>query len=327
VTKRVFLAAPLGALVLVAHPLVCDGQTPAAAVPVLLERTEPVPPAALSALPRRDLVVLVEAKIAADGGVASAAPVGCVAPAFLGEARAAVNAVRSWRFRPTGGGEETILVGVNWARLGYREPSGGPVPEVTTGRRGRPILEAPAVHPGTFPPPPGTSNVRAGLTIDEGGIPIDAVPLEPVNPLTGAALDAALRWRFKPDAAAPRRRVEVTVSVVATASFGLPRWEWPVSPPPCGIPPEAGVVAPRAIREATPSYTQAAMKAKQQGIVIVELLLDTDGSILAGRVTRSLPLLDRSALECARRWRFTPRIVNGVAAPAVVTIELNFALR
>jgi periplasmic protein TonB len=112
-----------------------------------------------------------------------------------------------------------------------------------------------------------------------------------------------------------------------TPSFGLPRWEWPASAPSCQGRQEAGVVAPRAVREAKPAHTAEAMQAKHQGRVIVEVLLGADGSILAGRVARSLPLLDRSALECVRRWRFTPMLVKGTPTTAVITIELMFALK
>jgi TonB family protein len=325
--RRRLPAAVLGALFLFAHAFVGDAQSRASAVPVLLERKEVAPPMLLRGRPRGDLVFLIQAKLSADGGVASADPVGCVAPAILGEARASVNAVRSWRFRPTGRSDETVLVGVNWARPANRETVDGAAPAVVAGRPARPVLDAPAVHPGTFAPAPGKSSVRVELTVDETGIPVDAVPLDPVSPLTAAALDAALRWRFKPSAAASRRRIQVTVPVVETPSFGPPRWEWKASTSGCAGGEDAGVVPPRAIRAANPSYTREAMQAKQQGIVIVEALLGEDGAMLAGRITRSLPLLDRSALECARRWQFTPRLVDGVPTPTVITIELNFALK
>lgn len=304
---------------------------PTGSLPVLIERTEPTLPAPLRGLSRGDMVVLIRTTVSADGSVAAAVPMGldCLAPADLGLARTAAIAVKSWRFRATGGREEAIVVGVNWARPANREEVDGPVPTIVTGRRQpRATVSPPAVHPGTFAPDSGESSIRAELTIDEAGIPIDAVPIASANPLaTAAALDAGLHWRFQPDASVPRRRVQVTIPIVMPASFGPPRWTWPVSVSNCADRrQEVGIVQPRTVREEQPHYPARALKAKEQGPVTVEVLLGENGSVLAGRVTRSLPLLDQAALECVQRWRFTPMLVDGVPKPTAVSIELRFAI-
>jgi TonB family protein len=301
-------------------------------LPVLTERVEPALPAPVRGLPRGDTVVLIRTTVSADGSVAAAVPMGldCLAPTDLGLARTAAVAVKSWRFRATGGGEETIVVGVNWARPANREAVDGPVPTIMSGRRQpRAIFSAPAVHPGTFAPDSRGTSIRAELTIDEAGIPIDAVPIASANPLaTAAALDAGLRWRFQPEASVPRRRVQVEIPIVMPASFGPPRWTWPVSVSNCAARrQEAGIVQPRTVREEQPHYPARALKAKEQGPVAVEVLLGENGSVLAGRVTRSLPLLDQAALECVQRWRFTPMLVDGVPKPTAVSIELLFAIK
>jgi protein TonB len=44
-------------------------------------------------------------------------------------------------------------------------------------------------------------------------------------------------------------------------------------------------------------------------------------------VLRSVPLLDKAALDAVRQWRFTPTLLNGVPVPIVMTVTVNFELR
>jgi len=45
--------------------------------------------------------------------------------------------------------------------------------------------------------------------------------------------------------------------------------------------------------------------------VIIEALIGTDGLVEEERVLRSIPLLDRIALEVVSQWEFTPTLLNG----------------
>jgi len=296
------------------------------AAPTVVDRKEAVFPVRWHA--RGDLIVLIEAKIGMDGRVVSAAPVGRYAPAHGGEVRTAVRAVEAWRFRSPSGTEVTTLVGINFAGPANLTPVDSSVPVGRDVKRPRVVHHAPALYPDDVTPDWKQSRgVLVGLTIESTGIPVDAVALEPVNALTAPALDAALRWRFEANTKVPRRRVEVSVPFAVTASFGPPRAEWPSTARATDGREEKNVVPPKAIRQAQPFYTFEAMQKKQQGNVIVEVLVGVDGAVLAGRINRSLPLLDRSALDCVRKWAFTPMLVDGQPTPAVVMIDLRFTLK
>ncbi len=70
-----------------------------------------------------------------------------------------------------------------------------------------------------------------------------------------------------------------------------------------------GVSMPEVISEKKPEYTSAAMRAKVQGTVEVEAIVNTDGTVTNARVVRSLDDrfgLDEKAIEAVRLWRFRP---------------------
>jgi TonB family protein len=83
------------------------------------------------------------------------------------------------------------------------------------------------------------------------------------------------------------------------------------------------------IKEVKPQYTSDAMRAKIQGAVLVECVVNTDGSVSNVRVIRSLDAtygLDEEAIKAARQWRFQPGTRNGEPVPVLVSIELTFTL-
>ena len=89
-----------------------------------------------------------------------------------------------------------------------------------------------------------------------------------------------------------------------------------------------GAVLPKILKEVKPEYSSAAMRAKVQGAVEVEVLVAADGTVADARVIHKLhPDLDASALQTTRAWRFGSPTVNGQPVPMVVTIELTFTLR
>jgi protein TonB len=94
--------------------------------------------------------------------------------------------------------------------------------------------------------------------------------------------------------------------------------------------PGNGVELPRIIREVRPNYTADAMRAKVQGTVWIEAVVNTDGTVGNVHVVRSLDQtfgLDQEALKAAKQWRFVPGTRFGRPVPVLVTIELTFTLR
>ena len=91
-----------------------------------------------------------------------------------------------------------------------------------------------------------------------------------------------------------------------------------------------GVSSPVLIRELKPNYTGEAMRARIQGIVTVEAVVMTDGSVGEAHIIRSLDQqfgLDKEALKTVKQWRFRPGMLKGQAVPVLIQIELSFTLR
>jgi protein TonB len=102
----------------------------------------------------------------------------------------------------------------------------------------------------------------------------------------------------------------------------------PPPPPPPSKPvrPGGDIKMPTKIRDVAPVYPQIAQTANVEGMVIIEAVIATDGSIRDARVLRSIPLLDRAALDAVRQWRYEPTRLNGVVVPVIVTVTVQFHL-
>jgi len=73
-----------------------------------------------------------------------------------------------------------------------------------------------------------------------------------------------------------------------------------------------------------PQYPPEARAAGIQGVVLAEIVIDGEGSVIDARVVRSVPLLDEAALKAVKNWRFTPTVVNGQAVPVRMIVTVNF---
>jgi TonB family protein len=101
--------------------------------------------------------------------------------------------------------------------------------------------------------------------------------------------------------------------------------------PPAGVfrfQPGGDVTAPRLIKSGRPNYPADAMRAKIQGVVKLEAVVERDGTVGEVRVTRSLDRkfgLDDAAINSLKQYRFTPGAKDGTPVPVLVSIEVSFS--
>lgn len=91
-----------------------------------------------------------------------------------------------------------------------------------------------------------------------------------------------------------------------------------------------GVSDPKLIFEVKPNYTVDAMRAKIQGVVVMEIDVLANGTVDPRRIriTHSLDSgLDREAALAVRQWRFRPSMRLGQPVASRVIVELAFTLR
>ncbi len=84
---------------------------------------------------------------------------------------------------------------------------------------------------------------------------------------------------------------------------------------------------PQLIHKVEPEFSEAARKAKYQGIVVLAIEVDTDGRARNLRVIEPLGLgLDEKAIEAVAQWRFRPGSQDGKPVVTTATVEVNFRL-
>jgi periplasmic protein TonB len=84
------------------------------------------------------------------------------------------------------------------------------------------------------------------------------------------------------------------------------------------------IAAPGLVKRVEPIYPDLALMAKVGGMVILEAVVDADGSVESVRILRSVKFLDGAAMEAVKQWKYSPLILNGVPTPFVLTVTLNF---
>ena len=89
------------------------------------------------------------------------------------------------------------------------------------------------------------------------------------------------------------------------------------------------ITNPVSIAQMTPSYTDAAIKAKVEGVVWLQAIIRKDGNVKVLKIIRGLGHgLDEQAIQDVEsNWRFRPGLLNGKPVVFPVTIEVQFNLK
>lgn len=83
----------------------------------------------------------------------------------------------------------------------------------------------------------------------------------------------------------------------------------------------------RILSKPEPSYTEAARRAGVTGTVVLRAVFSSDGEVKGLRVSRALPFgLTTSAIQAARRIKFTPALKDGIPVSMYIQLEYNFNL-
>jgi protein TonB len=121
----------------------------------------------------------------------------------------------------------------------------------------------------------------------------------------------------------------------ANANANVPPAVAPPPPPPPPPPPKAvtpvepvrvggAVREPRPITLTPPVYPPLASKARVGGTVVLEATLTAEGAVDEIRVISGHPLLIEAAIDCVKKWRYEPTLLNGVPVPVILTAKVNF---
>jgi TonB family protein len=91
---------------------------------------------------------------------------------------------------------------------------------------------------------------------------------------------------------------------------------------------EEGVKSPVVLHQEKPSYTEEAVRARVEGIVLLQLVIRKDGKADSFKVIRKLGYgLDESAISTiAHKWRFRAGTYSGSPADVQIKIEVSFMI-
>lgn len=112
--------------------------------------------------------------------------------------------------------------------------------------------------------------------------------------------------------------------LLAGVLLAAPAWPQGAS----GTPRVAGseVPAPKRTKFVSPQYPPDAQARGLRGIVILELVIDTEGKVASVNVTRSVPPFDDAAVLAARQWEYEVTRVDGQPVPVRLSVPITFTM-
>ena len=109
--------------------------------------------------------------------------------------------------------------------------------------------------------------------------------------------------------------------------IGIP--EAPPEPEPTGpIYVTGDVQKPEKLNAPQPQYTEIARKARIQGVVILQSIIDEQGNVTEVQVLKGLPMgLSEAAEAAVKQWKFKPATLNGKPVAVYFNLTVNFQLQ
>jgi protein TonB len=87
------------------------------------------------------------------------------------------------------------------------------------------------------------------------------------------------------------------------------------------------VKAPVIEHRVDPQYPDMARKTRVAGVVIVEAIINKDGSVEQVKVLKGLPMgMSESAVEAVKQWKFKPGTLNGEPVDVIFNLTVTFKL-
>lgn len=180
------------------------------------------------------------------------------------------------------------------------------------------VVPPPPMIPPSPPPPAVRIEKTTPIEVDQNAAPIEAgtrLTEEPVAVTSGRASEMpSLIGSVGPGVPGAFAQGPGGVTLTAPPKVTAP------------IRPGGDVKPPQRTSYVAPVYPQIAQAAKIEGMVILEAIIDESGVVRDVKVLRSIPLLDKAAIDAVSKWRYTPTRLNGTAVSIIMTVTVMFNL-
>ncbi len=92
---------------------------------------------------------------------------------------------------------------------------------------------------------------------------------------------------------------------------------------------DSGLSEPKVIEKVNPVYPEEARDEKVQGVVVLDITVDTEGVVSAAKVMKDPDArLSKAAVEAVNQWKFEPaRTSTGDPVAVVYTVTVAFKLQ
>ena len=86
-------------------------------------------------------------------------------------------------------------------------------------------------------------------------------------------------------------------------------------------------VAPRPTQTVQPQYPPSAQQSELEGVVLLQVVVGTDGSVSHTEVVdSSAPIFEKPARDAVSQWRFEPAMLAGSPVESTIEIPIQFLL-
>jgi TonB family protein len=86
------------------------------------------------------------------------------------------------------------------------------------------------------------------------------------------------------------------------------------------------ISAPKKTKNVAPTWPPNAQRAGLHGVVVLEVVIGTDGRVDTIKTIRGYKSLVKAATEAVQKWEYEPSILNGIRVPVVWTVTVTFKL-
>jgi len=88
----------------------------------------------------------------------------------------------------------------------------------------------------------------------------------------------------------------------------------------------SGVAAGLLVHQVKPQYPPLAMQARIQGTVVLQAVIDKDGTVRDLHLVSGHPMLAPAAIEAVKQWRYRPYLLNGEPVEVDTQVNVNFVI-